>query len=139
MKTSTILILVGVALAAVGVWFFFIRKKPAAAVAGRPSTYSPGASVPQYPLAGGAPALRPPLQAPGGGKVTVGGALEQGVSLAATAGCAAAAAAYTGGAAMPLCGLAGPLAVGIGQGAVTGAKAIGGAVVSGAKALCFWC
>lgn len=116
------LIILGAALLVAGVWWFFIRKKPAAAPA--PNTYSPGPSMPQYPIVGRA-SLAPPVGTPGGGSVSVGTRLEQGVALAATAGCASAAAAYTGGAAIPLCGLAGPLAVSAAQ---TAAKA-GGAVV----------
>jgi len=142
MKTSTILIIVGVAVALLGVWFFFIRKKKPAAAPYRAPIYGPRAVATGYPapVAGAAaPPLPLPIGVPGGGKVTVGGALEQGIGLAATAGCAAAAGAYTGGAALPLCGLAGPLAVQGAQAVATGAKAVGGAIVTGAKALCFWC
>ena len=118
MKTSTILIIVGVAVALLGVWFFFIRKKKPAAAPYRAPIYGPRAVATGYPapVAGAAaPPLPLPIGVPGGGKVTVGGALEQGI------------------------GLAGPLAVQGAQAVATGAKAVGGAIVTGAKALCFWC
>jgi hypothetical protein len=142
MQTRYILILLGLGVAAVAVWYFFIRKKPTVTgVAG--SSYSPGPVRPAVyaaPVAG-VPSIPPsaPVGTTGGAKVTVGGAINQGVALAATAGCAAAAGAYTGGAALPLCGLAGPLAVQGVQALGTGAKAVGGVIASGAKALCFWC
>jgi hypothetical protein len=139
MSTRILLIALGVGLVALGVWWFFIRKAPP--VFGAPRVYGPGpTAVRQSVVAGAAAApMAPPIGTPGGGKITVGGALEQGVALAATAGCAAAAGAYTGGAALPLCGLAGPLAVSLGQAGVAGAKAIGSGIATGAKALCFFC
>jgi hypothetical protein len=139
MTTRWLLIALGVALVALGVWWFFIRKKP---VFGAPrATYAPGpTAVRQSVVAGAAAApMAPPIGTPGGGRISPGSALEQGVALAATAGCAAAAGAYTGGAALPLCGLAGPLAVGLGQAGIAGAKAIGSGIATGAKALCFFC
>jgi hypothetical protein len=132
MQTRYILIVLGIVAAAVGVWFFFIRKKPAAVRGGLPASYSPGPSRPAAYVApaAGVPSIPPvaPIGTSGGAKITVGGAINQGVALAATAGCAAAAGAYTGGAALPLCGLAGPLAVGAVSAVGTGAKAAVGAV-----------
>jgi len=119
------LILLGAAVVLVGVWWFFIRRKPAPAAAPAPaSSFSPGPSTGRYGV-GTAPTLPPPLGTPGGSSVTA--KLDTGVRLAATAGCAIAAGAYTGGAALPLCGLAGPLA----SGTLSGATGIGTSLAKG--------